>query len=187
MTPEPEEVGYSPEPAAPESPEKAQEASGSTIEQRTTLLGGVTGKGFMPGHSGNPAGRPPGIVALVKEKTRDGLTIVKLMDRVHRGKKFKRTIPREDGTGVDVSVRPSIQDRMDAAAWLADRGWGKAKDVGEEAPRRPFVVRLQGDTIEDPFEEPEAEAAPDRKLPALPAPMPEIGFDMNLKDLEEKP
>ena len=29
-------------------------------ENNGKLLGGITGKGFMPGESGNPAGRPKG-------------------------------------------------------------------------------------------------------------------------------
>lgn len=29
-------------------------------QRENKMLGGVTGKGFMPGKSGNPAGRPPG-------------------------------------------------------------------------------------------------------------------------------
>ena len=32
-----------------------------------TQLGGVTGRGFMPGHSGNPSGRPKGIAKSVRE------------------------------------------------------------------------------------------------------------------------
>jgi hypothetical protein len=33
----------------------------------TTKLGGVTGRGFMPGQSGNPSGRPKGIARAVRE------------------------------------------------------------------------------------------------------------------------
>lgn len=30
------------------------------------MLGGITGKGFMPGQSGNPAGRAPGSISLTR-------------------------------------------------------------------------------------------------------------------------
>ena len=33
--------------------------SKTTPKQRSNLTGGITGKGFQPGVSGNPAGRPP--------------------------------------------------------------------------------------------------------------------------------
>jgi hypothetical protein len=34
---------------------------------RTTREGGVTGRGFMPGQSGNPGGRPKGLGRRVRE------------------------------------------------------------------------------------------------------------------------
>lgn len=37
------------------APRKAVANNGETTQK---LIGGVTGKGFMPGHSGNPSGRP---------------------------------------------------------------------------------------------------------------------------------
>jgi hypothetical protein len=37
----------------------------------------------------------------------------------------------------------------------------------------------------DPFEEPEIVEQAEPKLPALPAQMSEIGFEINLEDLEE--
>jgi len=42
--------------------------------------GGITGKGFKPGQSGNPAGRPPGSVSITTE-------IKKKLDEVPEGQK----------------------------------------------------------------------------------------------------
>lgn len=39
-------------------PEDVANNENSTNEQPEKLLGGITGKGFMPGQSGNPSGRP---------------------------------------------------------------------------------------------------------------------------------
>ena len=109
------------------------------------------------------------------------------MYRMLRGGKFKRTIVTPTGGTTDALVRPSIRDRYDAAVWLAERGWGKAKDdiqIEGEA-RRPFMIVLPGHG-RDPLEvEAEPVDQPDRSMPALPAQISEIGFELNLEDLEE--
>jgi len=68
----------------------------------------VVGTPFLAGQSGNPGGRPKGLTALVREQTRDGAELVAFMLYVLRGK------------------RQPTRLRMEAAAWLADRGFGKA-------------------------------------------------------------
>lgn len=63
---------------------------------------------FKPGQSGNPGGRPAGLAALVKQETRDGAELVEFYLRILRGK------------------RQPLRYRLEAASWLADRGFGKA-------------------------------------------------------------
>ncbi|MEE9137701.1 MAG: hypothetical protein V3V07_04035 [candidate division NC10 bacterium] len=121
----------------------------------TKTPGGVTGKGFLPGHSGNPGGRPKGLAQRVRRATHDGKTIVDFMTSVARGAKI-------DGR------KPRLADRMDANKWLADRGWGRAIQGVEQGfdggqfrdrvtivipdngrdPRPPPVALPDGDTVD---------------------------------------
>ena len=65
---------------------------------------------FLPGRSGNPGGRPAGLAALIRERTAEGVELVDFMLKVFRGQVK--------------GVKP--QNRIEAAGWLAERGWGKA-------------------------------------------------------------
>lgn len=75
---------------------------------KTTGLGGVTGSGFLPGRSGNPGGRPKGLSRRVRELVgEDGEAIAVYMLSVMRDDKARTA------------------DRLEAAKWLADRGFGR--------------------------------------------------------------
>lgn len=83
----------------------------SIVESRsaTTRNGGVTGKGFTPGVSGNPGGRPKGLSRRVRELVgEDGEAIARYMLSVMKDERARNA------------------DRIEAAKWLADRGFGKA-------------------------------------------------------------
>ena len=78
-------------------------------KHRTTGVGGITGRGFMPGESGNPGGRPKGLARRVRELVgEDGHAIAEYMFSVLS----------------DETQRTA--DRMEAGKWLADRGFGRA-------------------------------------------------------------
>jgi hypothetical protein len=76
----------------------------------------VVGRPFEKGQSGNPGGRPKGLAARVREVTDDGSEIVDLMVGVLRDESASR------------------KERMQAAEWLADRGWGRAVQEVRDAP-----------------------------------------------------
>ena len=63
---------------------------------------------FLAGHSGNPSGRQKGFRAYIQESTAEGNDLTDFVLSVFRG---------EHGE--------DMRQRMDAATWLADRGFGK--------------------------------------------------------------
>jgi hypothetical protein len=84
-----------------------------------TQEGGVTGKGWKPGKSGNPGGRPKGLAAAVREKApADQLADYMLAIWTRDPEALKRhSIALEDVT---------LTERTKALEWLSDRGYGKA-------------------------------------------------------------
>jgi hypothetical protein len=81
----------------------------ATDKQPSRRLGGATGHGFMPGRSGNPAGRAKGIEALARQHTEAAIqALVKALEN-----------PKE---------------RVPAAVALLNRGWGLPRQSIETDP-----------------------------------------------------
>jgi len=108
-------------------------------KQRGRGSGGITGKGFAPGQSGNPGGRPKGFVPLIRQCTRDGEELVTFVLKVFRGESINKHVPK-------------LKERIEAATWLADRSFGKpvqAIDNISEEPQKPYdFSRLSGKELE---------------------------------------
>jgi len=100
----------------------AVENNGETRRQP----GGITGRGFMPGQSGNPGGRPRNLARLIRTGLSDGDEIVAFYLDVLRG--------NQKALGCWVRLR----DRLAAGQWLSEHGWGRAPivvDLPEEVPQ----------------------------------------------------
>lgn len=89
----------------------------------------VPGRPFPKGVSGNPGGRPRGFVHAIREATNDGDELVQFMLSVLRGEVA--------GT--------RLRDRVEAATWLADRGFGRPAPA--ESPGRAEDERISLETL----------------------------------------
>ena len=81
---------------------------------------------FKPGQTGNAGGRPKGLAQLVRQETKEGAELVAFMLRILRGRK------------------QPLRYRLEAAAWLADRGFGKVAQpiTGEGGGPMRFTLAL---------------------------------------------
>ncbi len=87
----------------------------------------TTGR-FLAGHSGNPGGRPVSFHSYIQERTGDGNELTDFVLSVFRDE------------------NASNKERMDAATWLADRGFGKPTvNAGAQAPGIGDLTIVIGD------------------------------------------
>jgi hypothetical protein len=113
----------------------------------------VIGRPFVPGMSGNPGGRPKGLAGYVRKLVgEDGRRVADFMLSV-----------LED-------ERERTEVRMEAARWLADRGFGRAHVPVEakqpEEPETIIIVSPIMSALKEGLEAQEREL--DAARPALP-------------------
>jgi uncharacterized protein DUF5681 len=96
--------------------------------------GGVTGKGFMPGHSGNPGGRPKGSVKVSSCYER---SLARPFPGDPQGRTYAQVI-------ADKAVELAAEGRIDAIKEVTDRTEGRSKqtiDVNRSDLRREYLRR----------------------------------------------
>ena len=90
------------------SERRERAASGNSEGTVARASGGTANlRPWKPGQSGNPAGRPKGIAAVVKERVEPSELVDILLDAAR-------------------DPRAKVSERIAAVRELADRGWGKA-------------------------------------------------------------
>jgi hypothetical protein len=110
----------------------------------SATTGGNTGhspnlRPWRVGESGNPAGRSLSLVNLAWEARRatdGGRELIRLQLAIARGEEIP--VP-----GRARGQRPTIDQRQQAIAWLADRAFGKAKEIIELAGEASPPQRLE--------------------------------------------
>jgi hypothetical protein len=101
---------------------------------------------WRPGQSGNPLGTGAplrSLAAEIRRQTGYGRELAGLYLAIMRGEPIKcpgkpKKRGKDEPRFKELWVRPTLEHRMQAAEWLANRGWGKAKETieltGEASP-----------------------------------------------------
>jgi len=96
------------------------------VENNSEPAARAVGRPFPKGVSGNPGGRPKGLARYVRELVGDdGRSIADFMLRVLEDESEK------------------TETRMEAARWLADRGFGKAQQQVELSGDREAPIEMR--------------------------------------------
>lgn len=116
------------------------------VQNNDRGTGGATGKGWKPGQSGNPGGRPKGLAAAVREKAPPHELVrwyaaIWLLDLAELA-----------ALGVDPDAC-TLQERNKAGEWLSERGYGKAPShapvEGENPLELDSLERAIGEVVDD--------------------------------------
>ena len=94
--------------------------------------GGITGKGFMPGQSGNPGGRPKGLVKISSCYER---ALARPFPGDQQGRTYAQVI-------ADRTVELAAEGRIDAIKEITDRTEGRSKqtiDVNRSDLRKEYL------------------------------------------------
>ena len=91
------------------------------------MLGGITGKGFMPGNSGNPLGRPK---RRPLTEYYEALVEQPLPEELRVGLKLKQGATYGEAIALGLA-RAAIKGKTEAAREIADRLEGKARQAVE--------------------------------------------------------
>lgn len=105
-------------------------AESNATAHAATRTGGASGKGFRPGQSGNPGGRPKGFTELREAARTHTKTALETLVAILK-------------TGSDSA-------KVAAATAILDRGWGKAPQAitGEDGQGPITITLVWGDSAE---------------------------------------
>jgi hypothetical protein len=89
----------------------------------------------MKGSTANPGGKPKGLASRVREATSDGETLVTFFQGILGG-----------------TIKCNARDRIEAAKWLADRGWGRAVETSVQVEADQATARAAVALTDDQLE-----------------------------------
>jgi len=114
----------------------------TSAENNGGTAGGITGRGFRPGQSGNPGGRPRSLAKITREVVGDdGRAIAEFWL----------------ATMNDPAAK--LSERLEASRLLADRGWGKPGVFEPLEVESGLRTRLTIEEIDREIQQLEAEIA----------------------------
>lgn len=102
--------------------------------------GGITGKGYKPGQSGNPGGKAKGLGRYIRERAgAEGKPMVDFALGVIEGK-----LPPELAK---LKLRITLDHVQWACNYISDRGWGKPTQMLVGDKDTPLVVQVVREVI----------------------------------------